>query len=105
MDVKDIIDIMDIAAIADADFDDLDSIQAARAVQKRHLRMAQRLEELAIRGMEEMQRKVARGEPLNMSASDAKALLDLSRKLAPSLVMGEEMLSLLDPSGGKKKPN
>ena len=104
MDVKDIIDIMDIAAIADADFDDLDSIRAARAMQKRHLQMAQRLEELAIRGMEEMQRKVAAGQPLNLTAEECKTLFNLSRKLAPSLVMGEEMLKLLDPSGGKK-PN
>lgn len=104
MDIKDIVEIMDIAALAEADFDDLDSTEARRALQKRHIQMSRRLEELAIRGMEEMQRKVAAGQPLNLTAEECKALFNLSRKLAPSLVMGEEMRRLLDPSGSRK-PN
>jgi hypothetical protein len=104
MEIKDIVEIMEIAALGDADFEDVDSAAARRALQQRHLRMSRRLEEFAIRGMEEMQQKVARGEPLNMSAPDAKALLDLSRKLAPSLAVGEEMLALLDSVSGARKP-
>ena len=95
MDIKDIVEIMDIAALADADFDDVDSTAARRALQQRHIQMSRRLEELAIRAMEEIQQK---GEPLNLTAAEAKALFDLGRKL-----MGGRTLTLtLDPPG---KPN
>jgi hypothetical protein len=106
MDIVDIVAIMGIVAIAGPDFEgdpDLDSPEQRRAMQKRHVQMVLRLQALVIRALEEMEQKVAAGQPLNLTADECKTLLDVGRKLAP-WAMGEQILTLLDPSGSGK-PN
>jgi hypothetical protein len=105
MDIEDIIAITNIVAIAGADFEgdpDLDSRERSRAMQQRHVQIVLRLQDLVIRALEEMEQKIAEGKPLNLTAGECKALLDVGRKLAP-WVMGDQMPTLLDPSS--KKPN
>jgi hypothetical protein len=57
---------------------DAGSIEEMR---RRHLDVALRMQKLACIALEEWERKAARGEPLNMTGEDAKALFDVGVKI------------------------
>ena len=83
--------------------DDPDSIEEMR---RRHLSIGLRMQAIAVRALEELEAKVDAGQPLSLSAEDAKALLDTGAKLERR-ALGEKELP--DDSGAPipttKKPN
>lgn len=83
--------------------DDDDSIEDMR---RRHLSVGLRMQAIAIRAFEELEQKAAAGEPLNLTAENAKTLLDAGAKLE------REALGEKEPDGDgslgpiiNKKPN
>jgi hypothetical protein len=50
-------------------------------MRRRHLKIALRMQAVALYALEELERKVAAGKPLNLGAEDAKTLLDAGGKL------------------------
>ena len=58
--------------------DDAGSIEAMR---RRHLSIGLRMQALAVRALEELEQKIEAGERLDMTAEDAKTLLDAGAKL------------------------
>jgi predicted transcriptional regulator len=64
------------------------SPQAIAEMNRRHLSIAFRMQAVAVAALEEWERKIAAGEPLNVSAEDAKALLDAGREMERSALGG-----------------
>ena len=58
--------------------DDPDSI---REMRQRHLSIGLRMQKLACIALEELEAKAKAGKPLNLTAEDAKTLLDAGAKL------------------------
>ena len=71
--------------------DDHDSLTAMR---KRQAAIGLRMQRIALIALAELEQKVARGEPLRMTAKDAQSMLDIGLRL--------EREGLGNP---KKKPN
>jgi hypothetical protein len=59
----------------------LDDAESIEAMRRRHLSIGLRMQRVAIIALEEWERKVAAGEPLGLSAEDARTLLDAGAKL------------------------
>jgi hypothetical protein len=59
-------------------FDDYEAIVAMR---RRHAEIGRRLLAIAVRGLEELEAKVAAGEQLDMTAQDVRKLLDTAADL------------------------
>jgi hypothetical protein len=60
-----------------AGFNDHESIVAMR---RRHAEIGMRMQSIALYGLEELERKVAAGEQLDMSADDVKKMLEAAAK-------------------------
>jgi hypothetical protein len=80
---------------------DFDSAAARVAMRRRHLQIGLRMQAIATYALEELERKIATGEPLGLSAEDAKKLLAAGEKLEREAIRsrGNEEPVLL------KKPN
>lgn len=86
--------------------DNFDSPAAVIAMRRRHLELGLRMQAVALRALEELERKAEAGQPLNLSAEDAKALHDLGSKLERAALGEKERED--DPSiapDSLKKPN
>jgi hypothetical protein len=59
-------------------FDDHESIVAMR---RRHAEIGRRLQEIAVRGLEELEAKVAAGEPTGLTAEEIEQLLRTAAEL------------------------
>jgi hypothetical protein len=59
----------------------LDDVESIASMRRRHLRLALRMQALGVLGLEELEKKAKAGEPLNLTAEDAKTLLDAGAKL------------------------
>ena len=57
---------------------DYDSIADMR---RRHAEIGMRMMRLALYALQELEEKIARGEPLNMGADDVQKMLDAAAKL------------------------
>lgn len=83
----------------------LDDPQSILEMRKRHLELGLRMQRLACIALEELEVKVKTGQKLDMSAKDAKMLLDEGAKMERA-ALGEK-----EPDGGDapipwpKKPN
>lgn len=62
------------------------------------------MQAIAVRALEELEQKVAAGQPLNLSADDAKILLDAGSKLERR-ALGEKEPDDDEPIPTTKKPN
>jgi hypothetical protein len=82
--------------------DDTDSVVAMR---RRHLSIGLRMQALACIALEELEAKVAAGQPLGLSAEDAKALLDAGAELERAALGGKEPDDGEAPIPKAKKPN
>jgi hypothetical protein len=79
----------------------LDDADSLREMRKRHIAMAIRMQSVASTALAELEAKIADGKPLNMSAADAKALLDSGRRLEQA-ALGETEPD--DDAPSPKKP-
>lgn len=61
--------------------DNFDSPAAVMAMRRRHLELGLRMQAVALRALHELERKAEAGQPLNLSAEDAKTLFDAGAKL------------------------
>ena len=77
--------------------DNFDGPEARRAMRRRHVELAIRMQAIASAALAEWECKIAAGEPLNVSAQDAKALLDAGRELERESCDGDD--------DSPKKPN
>ncbi|MFZ0418415.1 MAG: hypothetical protein WAM04_09925 [Candidatus Sulfotelmatobacter sp.] len=68
---------------------DIGSPQAIAEMNRRHLSIALRMQAVAAAALEEWERKIVAGEPLNVSAEDAKALLDAGREMEREALGGD----------------
>jgi hypothetical protein len=86
--------------------DKFDSPEAIVQMRKRHLSIGLRMQAVAVHALEELEQKVAAGKPLNLSAEDAKTLLDAGAKLERE-ALGEKERDGDDASvpDSLKKPN
>jgi hypothetical protein len=75
-----------------------DSIEDMR---KRHLRIGIRFQAVAVYALEELEAKMASGQPLNLSAEDAKILLDAGAKIERAALGEKER----EPHKAEKKLN
>jgi hypothetical protein len=85
--------------------DDDDSIAGMR---RRHIQIAMRMQALGALGLEELEKKAKAGEPLNLTAEDAKTLLDAGAKLERAALGEKEREQDADGSLApivNKKPN
>jgi hypothetical protein len=82
--------------------DDADSIEEMR---RRHLSIGLRMQAIAVRALEELEQKVAAGQPLGLSAEEAKALLDAGAELERSALGEKEPADGDVPIAKAKKPN
>jgi hypothetical protein len=83
----------------------LDDAASIIEMRQRHLDVALRMQRVAVRAIEELEQKLARGEPLNLSAEDAKTLLNASAKLERSALGEKEPADGDAPIPKAKKPN
>jgi hypothetical protein len=74
--------------------DDYESIEAMR---KRHLLIGLQMQKIAVYALQELEAKAASGQPLGLSAEDAKTLLDAGSAL--------ERAALGEKGRAKKKIN
>jgi hypothetical protein len=63
------------------DIIDVDSPEQRMAMRRRHVLIGRRMQAVALRALEELEAKVAAGQPLRLSARDAKSLFDAGAKL------------------------
>lgn len=68
---------------------DVDSPDQRLQMRKRHASIGLQMRAVALRALEELEQKVAAGQPLNLNAEDAKTLLDAGAKLE-RLALGEK---------------
>ena len=71
------------------DIIDVDSPEQRIAMRKRHLELALRMQAVAIAALKELEQKATIGKPLELTAEDAKALLDTGAKLESAVIGGE----------------
>jgi len=85
---------------------DFDSRAAIAEMRRRHVLIGRRMQEVALRALEELEAKVAVGQPLKVSAEDAKILLDAGAKLERA-AMGDKEQEGDAPMlpGTSKRPN
>ena len=71
------------------DITDVDSPNQRTQMRKRHASIGLRMQAVALRALEELEQKIAAGQPLNLSAHDARTLLDSGAKLE-RVALGEK---------------
>jgi hypothetical protein len=69
-------------------FDDAESILAMR---RRHAEIGMRMQRVALHALAELEAKITSGQPLEMSAQDAKALLDGGEALERSAKVSKKL--------------
>lgn len=74
-------------------------------MRRRHLEVALRMQAVALYALEELERKVAAGEPLGLSAMDAKTLLKAGQALEVRTKGHEERDGGDTPKPSPKNPN
>lgn len=77
----------------------LDDAETIIAMRKRHLAAGLRMQAVALRALEELEQKIAAGEPLGITAEDAKTLSSAGEQLERDAFRGKK------PDDGGKKPN
>jgi hypothetical protein len=77
----------------------LDDPESILAMRRRHAEIGMRMQAVALHALEELERKVVSGQPLGLSADDAKTLLDAGAALERA-AMGEK-----ESARDKKKLN
>jgi hypothetical protein len=65
----------------DDDIIDVDSPEQRTAMRRRHVELGRRMQAVAVAALEELEAKIAAGQPLGLSREDAGALLDVGRRL------------------------
>jgi hypothetical protein len=68
----------------------LDDPESIIAMRRRHVEIALRMQKLACIGLAEWEAKLASGQKLDMSAADAKALLDVGMELERAAIDGKK---------------
>lgn len=81
----------------------LDDVESIIAMRRRHLELGLRMQRLACVGLAEWEAKIASGQKLEMSAADAKALLDAGMELERAALGKKESDDAPEPKA--KKPN
>jgi hypothetical protein len=80
--------------------DGVDDAESIAEMRVRHLRLGMRMQAIATKAIEELEKKVKAGQPLGLSAEDARRLLDAGVELEQRALGRKEPDDVSDP-----KPN
>jgi hypothetical protein len=81
------------------------SPEARRAMRRRHLAIALQMQAIAAHALRELQTKIEGGQPLNVSAEDARKLLDAGLRLERSAKREKQDDDPLIAPVSSKKPH
>lgn len=69
--------------------DEFDSPEQRRAMRRRHAELGVRMQRIAVAALEELERKMASGEPLNLTRAQAETLRSAGEKIEREALGGD----------------